>query len=30
MDVSRSLDLIDRLYAEGVVEAYEEMEEFER
>ena len=27
---SRSLDLIDRLYAEGVVEAYAEMEEFER
>ena len=27
---SRSLDLIDRLYAEGVVDAYEEMEEFER
>ncbi len=27
---SRSLDLIDRLYAEGIVEAYEEMKEFER
>ena len=27
---ARTLDLIDRLYAEGVVEAYEEMEKFER
>ena len=27
---SRSLDLIDRLHAEGIFEAYEEMEEFER
>ena len=26
----RSLDLIDRLYAEGIVEAHEEMEKFER
>ena len=27
---ARTLDLIDRLYAEGIVEAYEEMEKFER